>query len=142
METIIEIIQKAIQSNLETIVLMLIVVNSLYLINIILGTVQGSFVDKFNWKKFLFGFLKAIITNVCIFGLCYVLNLFALTLQLTKDITISADIITTAEVIIILVTWAIDLIKDIIDKVKNLKQLKYISYEDVQINKKSQEEIG
>ena len=142
METIIQIIQQAIQSNLETIVLMLIVVNSLYLINIVLGTVKGSFTEKFNWKKFLFGFLKAIITDVCIFGLCYVLNLFALTLQLTKDITISTDIITTAEVIIILVTWAIDIAKDIIEKVKSLKDLKYVSYEDVQINKSTQEEIG
>ena len=142
METIIRVIEEAIQSNLETIVLMLIVVNSLYLINIILGTVKGSFTEKFDWKKFLFGFLKAIITDISIFGLCYVLNLFALTLQLTKDITISTDIITTAEVIIILVTWAIDLAKDIIEKVKSLKDLKYVTYDDVQINKKTQEEIG
>jgi len=142
METIIRVIEEAIQSNLETIVLMLIVVNSLYLINIILGTVKGSFTEKFDWKKFLFGFLKAIITDISIFGLCYVLNLFALTLQLTKDITISTDIITTAEVIIILVTWAIDLDKDIIEKVKSLKDLKYVTYDDVQINKKTQEEIG
>ena len=48
METIIRIIEEAIQSNLETIVLMLIVVNSLYLINIILGTVKGSFTEKFD----------------------------------------------------------------------------------------------
>lgn len=142
MNKIWEIIQEAIQSNLETIALMLIVVNSLYLINIILGTIQGSFVEKFNWKKFLFGFVKAFVANACIFGLCYVLNLFALTLQLTKDITISTDIITTAEVIIILTTWAVDLIKDIIEKVKKLKELKYVTYDDVQINKSSQEEVG
>lgn len=142
MATIWEIIQQAIQSNLETIVLMLIVVNSLFLINIILGTIQGSFNDKFILKKFLFGFLKALVADACIFGLCYVLNLFALTLQLTKDITISTDIITTAEVIIILTTWAVDLVKEIIEKVKNLKELKYITYEDIQINKNKQEEVG
>ena len=137
-----ETIQKAVESNLETIALMLIVINSLYIINIVLGTVKGSFTEKFDFKKFLFGILKALISNVCMFGLCYVLNLFALTLQLTKDITISTDFITTAEVILILVTWAVDLVKDIIEKVKSLKDLKYISYEDVQINKSSQEEIG
>lgn len=142
MDTILEIIQKAIQSNLETIVLMLIVINSLFLINILLGTIQGSFIEKFNWKKFLFGFVKAVVADVCIFGLCYVLNLFALTLQLTKDITISTDVITTAEVIIILTTWALDLAKDIIEKVKNLKTLKYVSYDNVQINKGTQEEVG
>lgn len=142
MEKVWEVIQEAIQSNLETIVLMLIVVNSLFLINIALGTVQGSFTEKFDWKKFLFGFVKALVADACIFGLCYVLNLFALTLQLTKDITISTDVITTAEVIIILTTWALDLAKDIIEKVKKLKTLKYVSYDDVQINKSKQEEIG
>ncbi len=142
MEKIWEVIQQAIQSNLETIVLMLIVINSLFLINILLGTIQGSFVEKFDWKKFLFGFVKALVADACIFGLCYVLNLFALTLQLTKDITISTDVITTAEVIIILTTWALDLAKDIIEKVKNLKTLKYVSYDNVQINKSSQEEVG
>ena len=84
----------------------LIVVNSLYLINILFGTVQGTFGEdgKFDLKKFLFGFLKEIIASLGIFALCYVLNLFALVLELTNDITISTDIITTAEVIIILVT--------------------------------------
>ena len=81
-------------------------------------------------------------SSVSIFALCYVLNLFALTLQLTGDITISGDVITTAEVLIILTTRAIDLSKDIIEKVKSLKELKYIKYEDVQINKSTQQEIG
>lgn len=135
-------IQEAVQSNLETTILMLIVINSLYLINITLGTVQGTFNKEFNWKKFLFGFVKELVTSICIFALCYVLNLFALTLQLTNDITISTDVITTAEVIIILITWAIDLSKDIIEKIRNLKELKYITYSDVQINRNTQEEIG
>ena len=104
METIIKIIEGAIQSNLETVVLMLIVVDSLNLINIILGTIIGTCKEKFDFKKFLFGFVKALVVSACIFGLCYILNLFALTLQLTGDITISTDVITTAEVLIIMVT--------------------------------------
>lgn len=104
MNIIWETIVKAVQTNLETAVLMLIVINSLYLINIILGTVQGSIEERFIFKKFIFGFVKALVTSACIFALCYVLNLFALTLQLTDDITISTDIITTVEVLIILVT--------------------------------------
>lgn len=146
MDVIMKTITEAVQENLDTVVLMLIVVNSLYLINILFGTVQGTFGEdgKFDLKKFLFGFLKEIIASLGIFALCYVLNLFALVLELTNDITISTDIITTAEVIIILVTWAIDLIKDIIDKIKALKTLKYVSWEDVQrqVNITTQEERG
>ena len=146
MQIIIDTIEKALQDNLATVVLMLIVVDSLYLINILFGTVVGTFGKngKFDLKKFLFGFLKGFLASCGVFALCYVLNLFALVLQLTNDITISTDIITTAEVIIILVTWALDLVKDIIEKVKSLKTLKYVSYDDVQrqVNESPQEEIG
>lgn len=124
-------ILEALNENLETIILMLIVVTSLYAINILFGTIVGSFKEKFNLKKFLFGILKCLIADIGIFLFCYTLNLFALTLQLTKDILISVDFITTIEVITILVVWAIDLSKDIIEKIKSMKELKYITYEDV-----------
>lgn len=142
METILKLIQEALQENLETIVLMLIVVGSLNAVNIVLGTIVGTFTDKFDVKKFFFGILKAIIIGLCIFVFCYTLNLFALTLQLTKDITISADFISTVEVFTILIVWALDLCKDIIDKIKSMKQLKYVKYEDVQINPNTEEGIG
>ena len=142
METILKLIQEALQENLETIVLMLIVVGSLNGVNIVLGTIVGTFTDKFDVKKFFFGILKAIIIGLCIFVFCYTLNLFALTLQLTKDITISADFISTVEVFTILIVWALDLCKDIIDKIKSMKQLKYVKYEDVQINPNTEEGIG
>lgn len=127
-------ILEALNENLETIILMLIVVSSLYAINILFGTIVGSFKEKFNLKKFLFGILKCLIANVGIFLFCYTLNLFALTLQLTKDISISVDFITTIEVITILVVWAIDLSKDIIEKIKSMKELKYVSYDVVSSN--------
>lgn len=142
METILKLIQEALQENLETIVLMLIVVGSLNAVNIVLGTIVGTFTDKFDVKKFFFGILKALIIGLCIFVFCYTLNLFALTLQLTKDITISADFISTVEVFTILIVWALDLCKDIIDKIKSMKQLKYVKYEDVQINPNTEEGIG
>lgn len=140
--TIVKTITEAVQENLETIVLMLIVVNTLYAINIVLGTLIGTFTEQFDVKKFLFGILKALITSLCIFAFCYALNLFALTLQLTKDISISADFISTVEVFTILIVWALDLAKDIIEKIKSMKTLKYIKYEDVQINAQSEEGIG
>lgn len=128
---VIKAIQDAMSENLETIVLMLIVVSSLYAINILFGTIIGTYTEKFDLKKFLFGVLKMILADVGIFAFCYTLNLFALTLQLTKDITISGDFITTLEVFGILIVWAVDTAKDITEKVKSLKELKYVSYDDV-----------
>lgn len=142
MATIIKLIQEAMSENLETVVLMLIVVGSLSGINIVLGTIIGSFTEGFDAKKFFFGILKAFIIGLCIFVFCYTLNLFSLTLELTKDITISSDFITTVEVFTILIAWALDLAKDILEKVKGMKTLKYIKYEDVQINTNTEEGIG
>lgn len=142
MATIIKLIEEALQENLETVVLMLIVVGSLSGINIVLGTIIGTFTDEFNVKKFFFGILKAFIIGLCIFVFCYTLNLFALTLQLTKDITISADFITTVEVFTILIVWALDLAKDIIEKIKSMKTLKYVKYTDIQINAQNEKGIG
>lgn len=142
METILKLIEEALQENLETVVLMLIVVGSLSGINIVLGTIIGTFTEKFDVKKFFFGILKAFIIGLCIFVFCYTLNLFALTLQLTKDITISADFITTVEVFTILIVWALDLAKDIIEKIKSMKTLKYVKYTDIQINAQNEKGIG
>jgi len=139
---ILKVIISAVQANLETIILMLIVVSSLYLINILFGTVVGTFNESFNVKKFLFGFLKMLLADVGIFVFCYTLNLLSLTLQLTKDVTISADFITTIEVFTILVVWAIDTAKDIVEKIKALKELKYYTYDVVNINDYSVDERG
>jgi len=141
-EKVIEIIKMAVEENLETIILMLIVVTSLYAINILFGTIVGTFTESFKPKKFFFGILKCLVADTGIFAFCYTLNLFSLTLQLTKDITISADFITTIEVFTILVVWAIDLGKDIIEKIKSMKTLKYVSYDDVQINVQSEVGLG
>lgn len=140
--TVIKVITDAVQENLETIILMLIVVGSLSGINIVLGTIIGTFTERFDVKKFFFGILKAFIIGLCIFVFCYTLNLFALTLQLTKDITISTDFISTVEVFTILIVWALDLAKDIIAKIKSMKELKYVSYDDVIIQQNQQQEEG
>lgn len=133
MKLIIETIQKAFSENLDAVVLLIIVTAMLYLINIVLGTILGTHQVGFNLKKFLFGFLKGIIASLCIFVFCYALNLLALTLKLV-DIVVSVDVLTIVEVIVVLSTWAIDLSKEIFEKVKSLKELKYIKYEDVSVN--------
>ena len=141
-QKVIDVIIEAVQANLETIFLMLIVVGSLSAINIVLGTIVGTIKEGFNGKKFAFGIFKAFIIGICIFVFCYTLNLFSLTLQLTKDIVISTDFITTLEVFTILIVWAIDLGKDIIEKIKSMKTLKYITYDDVQINPQTEKGLG
>lgn len=128
---VLEIIKEAMEENLETIVLMLIVVSSLYAINILFGTIIGTYTEKFDAKKFLFGVLKMVLADIGIFVFCYTLNLFSLTLQLTKDITISGDFISTLEIFGVLLTWAVDTSKDVVAKIKSLKELKYVKYEDV-----------
>lgn len=128
---VLEIIKEAMEENLETIILMLIVVSSLYAINILFGTIIGTYTEKFNIKKFLFGILKMVLADVGIFVFCYTLNLLSLTLQLTKDVTISESFVTTLEVFCVLLTWAVDTSKDIIAKVKSLKTLKYVTYDAV-----------
>lgn len=120
----------AVQDNLAVIVLLLISVASLYLINIILGTILGKASEGFDAKKFGFGFVKLIITCLCIFAFCYVLNLFSLTLAMVK-ITISTEIISTCEVISVIAVYIIDLAQDILAKVKSLKELKYAAFSDV-----------
>lgn len=130
---ILKTVLEALNENLDTIILMLIVVTSLYAINILFGTIVGSLKDKFYLKKFILGVIKCLIADLGIFLFCYTLNLFALTLQLTKDITIGVDFITTIEVITILIVWAIDLAKDIVEKLKSMKELKYVSYNDVSV---------
>lgn len=141
---IIATIFEAVQENLETVVLMLLVVASLYVTNILFGTLLGTFTEKFIPKKFFFGILKGIIGCIGVFAYCYTLNLFALTLQTTKDISISNDFINTLMVIGVLVAWAWDIALDIYAKLKSFKELKYITYEDVRVQEdvNSQEEIG
>lgn len=139
---VIEIIREAMQENLETVVLMLIVVASLYVTNILFGTILGTFTEKFIPKKFFFGILKGMVGCVGVFTFCYTLNLFALTLQTTKDISISNDLVNTLMVIGVLVAWAWDLALDIYDKMKSFKTLKYISYDDVHIQQNPQQEEG
>lgn len=141
-EHILKIIEEAMQENLETVVLMLLVVSSLYATNILFGTLLGTFTEKFIPKKFFFGILKGIVGCIGVFAYCYSLNLFALTLQTTKDITISNDLVNTLMVIGVLVAWAWDLALDIYAKLKSFKTLKYISYDDVVIQQNPQEEKG
>lgn len=140
---VLKIINEALQENMEAILLLIIVTAVLYLANIIFGTVLGTKEIGFDFKKFIYGFEKGILASVGIFVFCFGLNLFSLSLKLI-DIQISVEVITILEVIGVLATWDIDLSKEVFEKIKSLKELKYVSYDDVKVqeNKESQKGIG
>lgn len=130
MQKVIEIITNAFQENLEAVFLLIVTTGILTLINIVLGTILGTREVGFSGGKFLHGFVKGLIVSLCIFAFCYTLNLLSLTLGLV-DINISIEVITVLEVVMVMAVWDIDLAKEIFEKVKSLKTLKYFSYEDV-----------
>lgn len=131
MKTVLELLQKAWDSNLTIVASMVIVVIGLYALNIFFGTIIGTKEDGFNFKKFLFGIVKAFGCGVGIFAFCYMLNLFGLTMNLTDLVTVNQAVITTIEVIGVLYIWAMDLSKEVLDKIKSWRDLKYISYDDM-----------
>lgn len=118
--------------NVKVLSYLLLIVGGLMLVNIVLGTINGTMEDKFDWKKFLFGFLKAFINALCILAVCVLCDLFAQVLNMIEGIAISAEVITSLEIIAVAVAWCIDLFKEVLEKIKALKELKYISYDDVQ----------
>jgi len=132
MELVIRIINEAMQENLAILVCLMIVVAALFAINCIMGAVIGGLNEGFDWKKFLFGILKGIIAAACIFAFGFILNMFAAVLNLIK-VEISTDVVTILEVLGIFIAWGIDLSKDIIVKIKSMKELKYVSYDDVKV---------
>ena len=148
-----KIIMDAVQENLELVTLLVLINTLLNLLNIMYGTVIGTKEEGFDVKKFFYGIFKWVLGCFGIIGFAYVLNVLALTLEaLEIDFTIkflgadftSDKIISIVEVIGILVAWSYDLSKDVIEKIKLMKELKYISYDDFEIqeNMYSQEEKG
>ena len=131
MEIIKEVLTKAFDVNLSYVVLLDIVLGFLYLFNILLGTIIGTKENNFNIKKFLFGILKSICVLLIVLGICYILNVFALTLSLLKSITINMELVTTLEIVTVLVTDVADISKELIEKIKSFRDLKFVSSEDV-----------
>lgn len=126
---------------IEIVIVFLIVAGGMYVVNIILGSLNAIFTNEFDWKKHLYGVAKAVVACVSILMFCLLLNLFSYGLSLI-NVVLPDSVVTIIEVICILVGWCYDLSLDIIDKIKGLKTLKYISYDDIQQNPNPQEEVG
>lgn len=126
---------------IEVVIVFLIVAGGMYVVNIILGSLNAIFTNEFDWKKHLYGVAKAVVACCSILMFCLLLNLFSYGLSLI-NVVLPDSVVTIIEVICILVGWCYDLSLDIIDKIKGLKTLKYISYDDIQQNGQSERGIG
>lgn len=127
--------------NLEAPIVFLIVAMVLRLANIVLGSIDAMFNKEFDWGKFLSGFEKAFIVAIVILMTIVTLNLFAYGLTLI-DITIPDKFVSAFEVVLIIVAWCVDLAIEVVEKIKSMRDLKYIKYEDVQANAQAEKGIG
>lgn len=133
MEQILKIFSEAAaDENLIIVIVNLAVSLGLFATNIFFGTIIGTKLESFNTKKFFFGILKAIGSCIGIFVFCYLLNVFYIGMNMTDLITIKVEVISTIQVIGVLYVWVIDLAKEVFEKIKSFRTLKYISYDDVE----------
>ena len=141
MAKVLSSIASVLTDKMEVVVVFLIVSGGMYVVNIILGSLNAIFSKEFDWKKHIYGVAKAFVTCLSILFFCTLLNLFAYGLSLV-DIHVGDNVITILQVIGVLVGWCYDLALDIFDKIKGLKDLKYIKYEDIQFNAQNEKGIG
>jgi len=140
LEMLFKLLQESLDFNMLIVVGMDVVVFALYVLNIYYGTIIGMKKVGFKFTKFFSGFIQMFGCLMGIIFYCYILNFGGLVLNLTNLITIKAELITTLEVIGVLEVWAIDLAKEVLDKIKEHKELKYVSYDDVSVQKYKEEE--
>lgn len=134
MEIVIEVLTKAFDTNISYAILMDIVIGFLYLFNIILGTFIGTKEGNFDVKKFFFGVLKAVCILLIIIGVCYILNVFTLTLNKIDFITLDENFVGVMELFAILITNGVDASKEVLEKIKTFRELRYVSADSVVIN--------
>lgn len=137
-----------IDSIMEDVITITLLISSdgvLMLLNILFGTVIGTKTEGFNWKKFFFGILKAILITLGIAAFCIIIEIVPLILERVK-ITLPEEIVTYTQVLGVVLTWVINDILEVYEKIKSLKSLKYVTIEDVQgklqENINNQEERG
>lgn len=129
--------------NMEAPIVFLIVAIVLRIANIILGSIDAMFKKDFDWGKFFSGIWKMLVVALVILMVIIILNLFAYGLTLI-DVVLPKDMVSAFEVVLIIVTWCVDLAIEVTEKIKSMKDLKYVKYEDIQLqeNAQTQQEIG
>ena len=138
MQIFFKLLSDAIQENLIILVALMFTMAILEIADLGLGFYIGVIDESFKWKKLWFGILKRIVLLVCVLLIGYGTNLFGLIVELFIGMfggVINTNIIVSfIEIALVVFAWVIDLLKDLYNKLKNLKTLKYIKYEDVGYN--------
>lgn len=128
-----EKIIESIFSNMEAPIVFLIVAVVLRIINIVLGSVDAMFKKEFDWGKFFSGIEKMLVVALSILMTIITLNLFAYGLSLV-DVKLPDQMVSAFTVVLIILTWCVDLAIEVTEKIKAQKELKYISYDDIDLN--------
>ena len=129
-------------SNMEAPIVFLIVAIVLRIANIVLGSIDAMFKRDFDWGKFFSGIEKMVVVAITILMVIITLNLFAYGLTLI-EVKLPEQTVSAMQCILIVVTWCVDLAIEVTEKIKAMKELKYISYDDVtQENPNTEKGIG
>lgn len=118
---------------IDVVIVFLAVAGGMYIVNIILGSLNAVFTKEFDWKKHIYGIGKAVVACFTILAFCVLVNLFCYGLSMI-NISIPDIVVTIVEVIKIIVSWCYDLYIDISQKIEGLKDLKYIKYDDIKLS--------
>lgn len=102
-----------------TLVLFLLVLGLLFTIDTILGVLIGTKEEGFNFKKFLYGFLKGGVMAICIAGFCFAIEITPIILK-RIDIELPSDIITLAELMGVTLTAYKKYALECFEKIKKL----------------------
>ena len=132
---------KNIFSNMEAPIVFLIVAIVLRIANIVLVSIDAMFKKDFDWGKFFSGIEKMVVVAITILMVIITLNLFAYGLSLI-DVKLPEQTFSAMQCILIVVTWCVDLAMEVKEKIQSLKELKYVSYDDLQQNPQAEEGIG
>lgn len=128
-----EKIIESIFSNIEAPIVFLIVAVVLRIINIVLGSYDAMFKKEFDWGKFFSGIEKMLVVALSILMTIITLNLFAYGLSLV-DVKLPDKMVSAFTVVLIILAWCVDLAIEVTEKIKAQKELKYISYDDIDLN--------
>jgi hypothetical protein len=127
---------------MEAPIVFLIVAIVLRIANIVLGSIDAMFKKDFDWGKFFSGVEKMVVVAVTILMVIITLNLFAYGLSLI-EVQLPEQTVSAMQCVLIIVTWCVDLAIEVTEKIKAMKELKYISYDDVtQQNPNTEKGIG
>ena len=137
-----KLITSNIFNDIEAPIVFLFVAIVLRIANIILGSIDAMFKKDWDWGKFISGIEKMVVVAITILMVIMTLNLFAFGLTLI-NISIPKEMVSAFQVVLIIVTWCVDLSIEVAEKIKAMKDLKYVSYDDIlQQNAQSEQELG